>query len=129
MIGNEYLFSDIGIDSVGFHAPRYYIKLDDLAQERKVDPNKFKKGLMAHEMRVPDVNEDIISLGLKAGYQAITKGNIDFYFISISLRLFANSSKMLISYLFPINNSLILSLIRKLFGMLSETSISWIVTG
>ena len=77
MIGNEYLFSDIGIDSVGFHAPRYYIKLDDLAQERKVDPNKFKKGLMAHEMRVPEVNEDIISLGLKAGYQAITKGGID----------------------------------------------------
>ena len=76
MIGNEYLFGDIGIDSVGFHAPKYYIKLDDLAQKREVDPGKFSKGLMVHEMRVPEVNEDIISLGLKAGYQALVKGGI-----------------------------------------------------
>ncbi len=77
MIGNDYLFGNIGIDSVGFHAPRYYVKLDDLAEKRNVDPNKFKKGLMVHEMRIPEVNEDIISLGLKAGYQALTKGGID----------------------------------------------------
>ncbi len=76
MISNEYLFSDIGIDSVGFYAPKYYVKLKDLAVERKVDPDKYKKGLMAIEMRIPDVNEDIISLGLKAGYQALVKGNI-----------------------------------------------------
>jgi hydroxymethylglutaryl-CoA synthase len=76
LIGNEYLFSDIGIDSIGFDAPKYYIKLDDLAKSRKVDPNKYKKGLMAHEMRIPEVNEDIISLGLKAGYQALVKGGI-----------------------------------------------------
>ena len=77
MISNKYLFSNIDIDSVGFHAPKTYIKLDDLAKKRKVDPNKFRKGLMAHEMRVPEVNEDIISLGLKAGYQALTKGGIN----------------------------------------------------
>ncbi|MFX0009995.1 MAG: hydroxymethylglutaryl-CoA synthase family protein [Candidatus Hermodarchaeota archaeon] len=76
MIGNEYLFGDIGIDSVGFHAPKYYIKLDDLAQKREVDPGKYSKGLMVHEMRVPEVDEDIISLGLKAGYQALIKGGI-----------------------------------------------------
>ena len=76
MIGNDYLFGNVGIDSVGFYAPKYYIKLDDLAQQRNIDPNKFKKGLMAHEMRVPEVNEDIISLGLKAGYQALMKGGI-----------------------------------------------------
>ena len=76
MISDEYLFSDIGIDSIGFHAPKYYIKLDDLAQKRKVDPGKFSKGLMVHEMRVPEINEDIISLGLKAGYQALVKGGI-----------------------------------------------------
>jgi 3-hydroxy-3-methylglutaryl CoA synthase len=76
MISNDYLFSDIGIDSVGFYAPKYYLKLKDLAVERKVDPNKYKKGLMAIEMRIPDVNEDIVSLGLKAGYQALIKGGI-----------------------------------------------------
>ncbi|MHA1375207.1 MAG: hydroxymethylglutaryl-CoA synthase family protein [Promethearchaeota archaeon] len=76
MIRNNSLFSSIGIDSMGFYAPRSYIKLRDLAIERKVDPNKYRKGLMALEMRVPEVNEDIISLGLKAGYQALLKGGI-----------------------------------------------------
>ncbi len=76
MIGNDYLFGNIGIDSVGFYAPKYYIKLNDLALQRNVDPGKFQKGLMVHEMRVPEVNEDIISLGLKAGYQALIKGGI-----------------------------------------------------
>jgi len=76
MIGNEYLFGDVGIDSVGFYAPKFYIKLDDLALKRNIDPGKYNKGLMVHEMRVPEVNEDIISLGLKAGYQALLKGGI-----------------------------------------------------
>jgi 3-hydroxy-3-methylglutaryl CoA synthase len=76
MIGNDYLFGDIGIDSIGFYAPKYYIKLNDLALRRNVDPGKYNKGLMVHEMRVPEVNEDIISLGLKAGYQALMKGGI-----------------------------------------------------
>jgi 3-hydroxy-3-methylglutaryl CoA synthase len=77
MIRNNSLFSSIGIDSMGFYAPRSYIKLRDLAIERKVDPNKYKMGLMALEMRVPEINEDVISLGLKAGYQALLKGAID----------------------------------------------------
>lgn len=76
MLSNEFLFSNIGIDSIGFHAPRYYLKLKDLAQERKIDPNKYKKGLMSIEMRLPEVNEDIISLGLKAGFNALQKGKI-----------------------------------------------------
>ncbi len=37
MISDDYLFSDIGIDSVGFHAPRHFVKLSELAMERKVD--------------------------------------------------------------------------------------------
>jgi 3-hydroxy-3-methylglutaryl CoA synthase len=76
MISNDFLFSNIGIDSVGFHAPRYYLKLKDLANERKIDPDKYKKGLMSIEMRVPEVDEDIISIGLKAGYNALQKGKI-----------------------------------------------------
>ncbi|MFX0025576.1 MAG: hydroxymethylglutaryl-CoA synthase family protein [Candidatus Hermodarchaeota archaeon] len=76
MIDNDYLFSNIGIDSVGFAAPRYYLKLKDLANERKIDPNKYKKGLMSIEMRLPGIDEDIISLGLKAAYNALIKGGI-----------------------------------------------------
>jgi 3-hydroxy-3-methylglutaryl CoA synthase len=76
MISNEFLFSNIGIDSVGFYAPKGYMKLHDLAIERNEDPEKYRKGLMALEMRLPEVDEDIISMGLKAAYNALLKGNI-----------------------------------------------------
>ncbi|KKL45699.1 hypothetical protein LCGC14_2353000, partial [marine sediment metagenome] len=77
MISDEHLFSDIGIDSIGFHAPRHFVKLEELARERKVDPAKYAKGLLSKEMRVAEVDEDIISLGLKAGYNALQRGCID----------------------------------------------------
>ena len=77
MISNNYLFSKVGIDSIGFHAPRTYFDIEDLALLRKVDPEKYKKGLLLREMRLPEVDEDIISMGLKAGYTAITRGKIN----------------------------------------------------
>lgn len=76
MRSNDYLFSDVGIDAIGFHAPRYYLNINDLAESRNVDPLKYTKGLMLKEMRFPEPNEDIISIGLKAGYYALEKGNI-----------------------------------------------------
>jgi len=77
MMGNEYLFGQVGIDSIGFHVPRHYLDIKDLAIERNVDPNKFKKGLLLKEMRLPEVDEDVISLGLKAGYNALQRGGIN----------------------------------------------------
>ncbi len=76
MLSNDYLFSEIGIDSVGFHAPRHYVKLKELALERNVDPEKYSKGLLSKEMRLAEIDEDIISLGLKAGYNALQRGGI-----------------------------------------------------
>ena len=76
MISNEYLFSNVGIDSMSFHAPRYFVSVEELALKRKVDPNKFRKGLLLKEMRLPEADEDIISIGLKAGYNALARGNI-----------------------------------------------------
>jgi hydroxymethylglutaryl-CoA synthase len=76
MINDGYLFSNIGIDSIGFHAPRYFVDIEDLAARRNVDPAKFRDGLMLKEMRLAEKDEDIISLGLKAGYNALSRGNI-----------------------------------------------------
>ena len=76
MLSDDHLFTNIGIDSVGFHAPRHFVKLEELALQRKVDPEKYRKGLLSKEMRVVEVDEDIISLGLKAGYNALQRGNI-----------------------------------------------------
>ncbi len=77
MISDDHLFGNVGIDSLGFHAPRHFVKLKELALERKVDPEKYAKGLLSKEMRIADVDEDIISLGLKAGYNALQRGGID----------------------------------------------------
>ncbi|MHA1150597.1 MAG: hydroxymethylglutaryl-CoA synthase family protein [Promethearchaeota archaeon] len=77
MISDDFLFSNIGIDSFGFYAPRCYISLDELAEKRNVDPDKYKKGLLLKEMRIPEYGEDIISMGVKAGYNAILRGNIN----------------------------------------------------
>ena len=41
------LFSNIGIDSIGFHAPQHFMKLGDLAKKRNTDPDKFRIGLMS----------------------------------------------------------------------------------
>jgi 3-hydroxy-3-methylglutaryl CoA synthase len=97
MLSNDYLFSNIGIDSIGFHAPRHYVKLEELAQKRKVDPEKYKKGLLLKEMRVADIDEDIISLGLKAGYNALLRGgispkSIDALFVGTETEVYAAKS-------------------------------------
>jgi len=76
-MGNEYLFTNIGIDSIGFHVPKLYVDLEELAVKRNVDPNKYKNGLLVKEMRFPEVDEDIISMGLKAGHNALLRGNIN----------------------------------------------------
>ncbi len=77
MKSDKHLFSNIGIDSIGFYAPRFYLNLNDLAAIRNVDPNKYKKGLLTKEMRFPEVGEDIVSMGLKAGYNALLRGHIN----------------------------------------------------
>ncbi|MCK4687166.1 MAG: hypothetical protein KAT66_03490, partial [Candidatus Lokiarchaeota archaeon] len=76
MISDDHLFGNIGIDSASFAAPRSYLKLSELALKRKVDPAKYSKGLLSKEIRIPEVDEDIISLGLKAGYNALQRGKI-----------------------------------------------------
>jgi 3-hydroxy-3-methylglutaryl CoA synthase len=97
MLSNDYLFTNIGIDSIGFHAPRHYVKLEELALERKVDPAKYEKGLLSKEMRVTEIDEDIISLGLKAGYNALLRGgispkSIDALFVGTETEVYAAKS-------------------------------------
>jgi len=71
------LFSKVGIDSIGFATPSFYLSLENLAKVRDVNPDKYKFGLMVQEMRIPDIGEDVISLGLKAAYNALIRGNVN----------------------------------------------------
>ncbi len=97
MLSNEYLFSDIGIDSVSFYTTRSYVDLHELALERKVDPAKYAKGLLSKEIRIAEIDEDIISLGLKAGYNALLRGSIspksiDALFVGTETEVYAAKS-------------------------------------
>ncbi|TFF99665.1 MAG: hydroxymethylglutaryl-CoA synthase family protein [Promethearchaeota archaeon] len=74
---NNGLFSNIGIDSVGFYTPRYYLDLEELAENRNVPPEKYTVGLLLKEFRVPDFQEDIVSMSLKAGTYALRNGDIN----------------------------------------------------
>ena len=60
MLSNDYLFSNIGIDSLSFFSPRSYVDLCELAKERNIDPDKYTKGLLSKEMRIPEVDEDVV---------------------------------------------------------------------
>jgi len=70
-------FKNIGIDAMGFFAPQYYVDLRELAQFRNVDPEKYSDGLLLHEMRIPDVGEDIVTMSVKAAQNALLRGNIN----------------------------------------------------
>ncbi|MHA1720705.1 MAG: hydroxymethylglutaryl-CoA synthase family protein [Promethearchaeota archaeon] len=76
---NDLFSSNIGIDSIGFYSPHLFLSLKELANARNIDPNKYKYGLMTNEMRIPNTfqGEDSISLGVKAGYNAILRGKIN----------------------------------------------------
>ncbi|HME53210.1 MAG TPA: hydroxymethylglutaryl-CoA synthase [Candidatus Lokiarchaeia archaeon] len=74
---NENFFLNVGIDAIGFYAPRNRLSLDDLAKKRGVDPDKYRQGLLSEEFCVPDYGEDAISMAIMAAKNAINRGNID----------------------------------------------------
>ncbi|MGT2910513.1 hydroxymethylglutaryl-CoA synthase [Streptococcus cameli] len=63
---------NIGIDKIGFAAPNYILDLEDLAQARSIDPNKFKLGLLQHQMAVAPATQDIVTLGAQAAQAILT---------------------------------------------------------
>ena len=68
---------NVGLDAIGFYAPRNRLSLDDLAVKRGIDPAKFRKGLMAKEIAVPDFGEDAVSMAVIAARNALIRGNVD----------------------------------------------------
>lgn len=70
-------FSDVGIDSIGFYAPKFAVDLEELAIKRNVDPEKYKTGMLLKEMRIPETGEDIVTMSIRAGYNALSRGKID----------------------------------------------------
>ena len=62
----------IGIDQIGFATSNYVLKLDHLAEERGIDPNKLSQGLLMKEISIAPLTEDIVTLGAAAAEQILT---------------------------------------------------------
>lgn len=60
-----------GIDSIAFQTSRYVLDLSILAEERWVDPDKFRIGLGQHQMAVNPPSEDVVTLGAGAALRAL----------------------------------------------------------
>ncbi|MCD8881302.1 hydroxymethylglutaryl-CoA synthase [Mammaliicoccus sciuri] len=63
----------IGIDKLDFYIPSFYVSMDDLANARGVDPNKFKIGIGQNKMAVNPVSQDIISMGVNAAQDILSE--------------------------------------------------------
>lgn len=67
----------IGIEAIAFHAPEHYIEIEELAKARRVDPEKFTKGLGQKKMAVATPLEDTVTLAVNAGMKALKNFNIN----------------------------------------------------
>lgn len=78
----------IGIDAISFYTPQYYLDLATLAQERKVDKDKFYIGLGQERMGVAPPDEDIVTMGASAALPLIEAHGTE----GLELVLFATES-------------------------------------
>ena len=63
----------IGIDKIGFATSQYVLKLQDLAEARGVDPEKYSKGLLLNEIAIAPMTEDIVTLAASASESILTE--------------------------------------------------------
>ena len=56
----------IGIDKIGFATSQYVLKMEELAQARQTDSEKFSKGLMLDAISISPITEDIVTLAASA---------------------------------------------------------------
>ena len=63
----------IGIDKIGFATAQYVLNMDDLAESRYVDPDKYSKGLLLNNLSITPVNDDIVTLGASAAESILSE--------------------------------------------------------
>ncbi|MCS4487400.1 hydroxymethylglutaryl-CoA synthase [Streptococcus sciuri] len=63
----------IGIDKIGFATGRYRLDMENLAQSRGVDADKFSKGLLLDALSITPITDDIVTLGASAANSILTE--------------------------------------------------------
>jgi hydroxymethylglutaryl-CoA synthase len=66
-----------GIVGYGAYAPRYRIKVEEIAKVWGADAPSYKKGLMLQEKSVPAPDQDVISMSVEAARNALKRAGID----------------------------------------------------
>ncbi len=79
---------NIGIDKLGFYAPKNTLDLRVLAQARNIDPDKYTLGLGQKKMALPSLSEDVITMAAEAASSIISKQDIQ----DIDMVLFATET-------------------------------------
>jgi len=77
-----------GIDRISFYTPHYYLDLKTLAEQRGVDPDKYRLGIGQERMAVPPPDEDIVTLAANAAWPLLSEIDLS----SIDCLLFATES-------------------------------------
>ncbi len=61
----------VGIESLAFYTPGYYLDLTTLAEERGVDPGKYLIGIGQEKMGLLPPDEDVVTMGAHAAHYAL----------------------------------------------------------
>ena len=67
---------DVGIDAIGLALPPLTLELAALAHARGVEPAKFIDGLGTTRISVPPVDEDTVTLAVRAGRSALERAGV-----------------------------------------------------
>ncbi|WP_155080145.1 hydroxymethylglutaryl-CoA synthase [Piscirickettsia salmonis] len=78
----------VGIDTLGFYTPNFYLDMHELAKARNIDIKKLHIGLGQHQMGVPAPDESIVTMAANAAEKALRDINSN----DIDTVLFATES-------------------------------------
>lgn len=79
---------NIGIEKISFFTPPTYIEMDDLAEARDVDPNKYKFGIGQDQMAIAPETYDTVAMAVNAAKQMLTDDDLQ----SIDTVIFATET-------------------------------------
>jgi hydroxymethylglutaryl-CoA synthase len=66
-----------GIHAISFYVPSLYLSINEIAEARKISPEKLTKGLGLQKMAIADVGEDTATMAANALLSLIEKNNIN----------------------------------------------------
>lgn len=84
---------EIGIDQITFATTPFYITMDDLADARQVDPNKYKIGIGQERQAVVPPTQDIVTLGAQAASKLSPKSLLNVSTLIVATESGVDNSK------------------------------------